>query len=323
MRCAIRWTFLLALSLALAGCPGHDDDHDHDHDHHHDHSHHHDHTGANAHFWLDPVRTRNFAETLAGPLGEVTDAAAARQGKAVIAVSIHPLAALVESLAGEAATVRVLLPPGGSPHGFEITPDILRTLADADAVLIVGLSLDPWAAKAVKSNPKLQSKPLWVFADLLDKHEHGQASPPPAGSPAANRLKTTLAKLDAIDEQYRRGLASVKKKEMVTFHNAFDLLAERYGLKVVAHLTEMDLPTGAEVTPRHLQEAAEAVDRYQLKVLYAEPQYPDTAMQSIARRTGVAILRLDDMGAPDREGSRDYFQMMATNLKTLMDGQNR
>jgi zinc transport system substrate-binding protein len=91
---------------------------------------------------------------------------------------------------------------------------------------------------------------------------------------------------------------------------------------VVAHLTEIELAPGGEVTPRQLRETIDAVTRYNLKVIYAEPQFPDTAMQAIRQQTGVQILRLDPQGHPEVEGYRTWFEMMRSNMATLVQGQN-
>ena len=331
------WLGLVVAALAmLTGCGGGDGhshkDHDHDHKDHghkdHGHDHDHDHSGPNAHLWLDPVRTKLFVQNVSPRLTEIIDAAAKKDAKRkpVIVASIFPIGSLIEGIVGDSAEVKVMLPTGGSPHGFDLTPAVLRMVSEADALVFVGLSLDPWAEKAAKNARK--EKAVLRFAELLKSSESdeeefvpGRLDPPLP--PLVVRRQALIAKLDALHKRCEAELSKVKTKELVTFHNAFDLLAERYGLKVVAHLTEMDLPTGAEVTPGALTEARAAVKKHGLKVLYAEPQYPDSALRAIQEATGVTILKLDDLGGPDRPGYRTYFEMMESNLKTLMAGQSR
>lgn len=136
----------------------------------------------------------------------------------------------------------------------------------------------------------------------------------------AERLTAELAELDAA---YREQLADVDVKQLITFHNAFDLLAERYGLEVVAHLTPIELNPGAEVTPARLLAAVAAVERHGLSVVYAEPQFPLAAVAALQNQTGVAVMRLDPLGAPNRPGYATYQQMMRSNLQTLVQGQRR
>lgn len=145
---------------------------------------------------------------------------------------------------------------------------------------------------------------------------------------AAARQQTIAAaealdeKLAALDQQYKAALADVKRKELVTFHNAFDLLAQRYGLKVVAHMTDVDLAPGGEITSNQLIDVIKSIREHELKVIYAEPQFPDRAVAVVTRETGAAVYRLDDLGGQGVPGYEDYFQMMQTNLQTLVKGQN-
>lgn len=127
----------------------------------------------------------------------------------------------------------------------------------------------------------------------------------------------------AVDADYRDRLHNVQRRELVTFHNAFDPLAERYSLDVVAHLTPIELTPGGEVTPARLQETAAAIARHHLPVIYAEPQFPETAVAALRDRTGVTVLRLDPLGDPRRAGYDSWQAMMRSNLDTLIDGQNR
>ena len=310
-----------ALSLLTACGDGHghkDHDHrDHGHAHHH---HDHDHSGPNDHVWMDPLRTRRFVYAVGPTLAQTLETTTDR--KPVIVASIHPLTSLLQEILGDRATVRTMLPQGTSPHGFEVTPDVVRTIGEADLIVIVGRKLDPWAERAAKNLGRKDVK-LVRMIELIAGYEDESIKPLGDDHPLAPRVKAVADKLDAMHERFKLAIKDVKSKELVTFHNAFDLLAERYDLKVVAHLTEMDLPTGAEVTPQQLREVKSAVKEHKLKVLYAEPQYPESALNGLSEATGVSILRLDDIGGPDRPGYANYFEMMETNVKTLVEGQNR
>ncbi|MEX2213605.1 MAG: zinc ABC transporter substrate-binding protein [Phycisphaeraceae bacterium] len=309
----------VAVTLSLALLEGCGDGHDHAHDgHHHDH----DHSGPNDHVWMDPVGAKRFIEGIGPVLAEVIDAGKVSNRKPIIVASIHPLTSLLREVVGEAAEVRTMLPQGSSPHGFEVTPEVVRTLGKADLVVIVGRKLDPWAEKAAKNLGRSDVK-LVRLIELVEAVEENRIQPLSAEHALSPRLRSVVTKLETMHDRFAAALAQVKTKELVTFHNAFDLLATRYGLKVVAHLTEMDLPTGAEVTPQQLREVKDAVKEHGLKVLYAEPQYPEQALRAIQEATGVSILRLDDIGGPDRPGYATYFEMMESNVKTLIEGQSR
>ncbi len=294
---------------------------------------------------------------LAAPSGCQTAASETTQKPRIVA-SIFPVASLLEQLTGDWANVVTLLPASESPHNVELTPDQIRLLTHADILVVVGDGLDPWAEKAagaadsselrvlrfskmigiaeIGSKPAVSSasavnsanKHLWLDPVRASRFVQAAAErlkeiyPQHAASIAesAERLTKDLA---AIDREYAEQLAKVRERRLITFHNAFDLIAERYHLEIVVRLTDIELTPGGEVTPDRLREALDAITRYKLKVLYAEPEFPDQVVRRLRDETGgVQVLTLDPQGNPAVEGYRTYQEMMRSNLRALVKGQN-
>jgi zinc transport system substrate-binding protein len=325
------------------GGQSHDHDHDgHAHDGHDHHGHDHDHSGPNPHIWLDPVAVHAFVGELGAALRPVHQQAMqadASDPKPVIVASIQPLGSLVEELAGDWATVRTLLKPGATPHGVSLTPRQMTELSDAKLLVVVGMGLDDWAVKAAKSAGREELAVVRMGGEVDQEirksgdQEIGTGAAPqavgdpqrprPLASELGERVVWLRDRVAALHGEYGAALHVVPVKQMVTFHNAFDPMAERYGLKVVAHLTEIELSAGGEVTPGKLDEAIKAVKRHKLRVIYAEPQFPETALRALRDETGVTVLRLDPIGNPNVDGYRTWFEMMRSNLKTLVQGQSK
>jgi zinc transport system substrate-binding protein len=135
--------------------------------------------------------------------------------------------------------------------------------------------------------------------------------PVPAGAAATDgaavAAEAMLARLDAIDKEYREGLAPAKARTIVVGHDAYGWLAKRYNLKTVA----ISGLTANEPTPGDLQKAKEAVRANGLKAVLKEPQLNPAAAKSIADATGVEVLTLDPLG------DGDYFLMMRENLAAI------
>jgi zinc transport system substrate-binding protein len=70
-----------------------------------------------------------------------------------VVVSIPPLAGLVRPLVPEGTEIKVLIPPGRSEHGYEMTPDDFAAVARADVLVYVGLGLEPRVEEFVKERP--------------------------------------------------------------------------------------------------------------------------------------------------------------------------
>jgi len=135
---------------------------------------------------------------------------------------------------------------------------------------------------------------------------------------AATRLS---AELQELDQSYRTELSSVRRRELITFHNAFDLIAHRYGLVIVARLTDIESDPHGGITPASYLAAIKAINQYSLMAIYSEPEFSAQEISSIQRETAVEVLTLDPLGGPSIDGYRTYQEMMRSNLKTLVKGQ--
>jgi zinc transport system substrate-binding protein len=67
-----------------------------------------------------------------------------------IVVSIPPLAGLVRPLAPEGSEIKVLIPPGRSEHGYEMTSDDFAAAGRAHVLVYIGLGLEPRVEEFVK-----------------------------------------------------------------------------------------------------------------------------------------------------------------------------
>ena len=171
-------------------------------------------------------------------------------------------------------------------------------------------------------NPHLWLDPLAIDTLITPLTELLLARlPEPDAAEVRERAEAFRQDVQAVHEEHQQRLAAVPRQRLVTFHNAFDPLAERYGLKVVAHLTPIELGAGGEVTPARLDAAVRAVASYDVPAVYVEPQFAAAAADRIAERTGIAVLTLDPLGHPELDGRRTWAELMRTNLDTLVDGQ--
>jgi ABC-type Zn uptake system ZnuABC Zn-binding protein ZnuA len=150
------------------------------------------------------------------------------------------------------------------------------------------------------------------MAEHLPEHREGIVA----------RTGDVIASLRELDETCRQRLRDVPRRQLVTFHNAFDRFARRYGLEVVGHLTPIELAPGGEVTSRRLTDAIALIREHDLPVVYSEPQFPQSRVAPLVEAAGVEVLVLDPLGHPDRAGYETYQAMVRSNLATLVKGQS-
>lgn len=120
-----------------------------------------------------------------------------------------------------------------------------------------------------------------------------------------------LAKIDALDGEFRAKLGPFKGSAIVTHHSAWGRLAERYGLTVAAVLRPVE---SAEPTPGQIAEAVEAIRTKGAKAIFVEPQFDSEAARRIADSAGVKTRTLDPLG------KGEWFASMRANLEALEGG---
>jgi zinc transport system substrate-binding protein len=247
-----------------------------------------------------------------------------------VVAAFYPLAYAAEQLGGARVDVTNLTPPGSEPHDLEVSPKDVATIRDADLVLLLGRGFQPQLEDAAGTGGNvlrlLDTPGLALRADndphvWLDPLRYakivariGEALGTPA---AADRL---VGRLTALDGEYRRGLAHCQRHEIVTSHEAFGYLADRYGLEQVA-IT--GLSPEAEPEPGKLQDVVDLVRMRGVTTIYFETLVSPRIADTVARETGAKTAVLDPIeGLTEDEVARgeDYFSLMRTNLRTLREG---
>jgi zinc transport system substrate-binding protein len=102
-----------------------------------------------------PPSTRHLLRTLATVLLLACGATAARAGEPPrVVASILPLHALAAAVMEGVARPHLLVPPGASPHTFQLKPSEAKKLQEADLVLWVGETLETFLAKPLRTLPR-------------------------------------------------------------------------------------------------------------------------------------------------------------------------
>ncbi len=266
----------------------------------------------------------------------------------LVLVEVAPLISLVRPLVGEGVEVRAIVPVGSSPHGYQLSPGDARDLASAGMVITIGPLLDPGIARAVAR--QTPSDRVFDLASALGidagdhaghdhhhhHHEHCDHAVDPhlwldpelmlrmvgllpealrarglAAEDADERAVEVTAEIAAVRDAYAERLAPFAGRAIITHHNAFQRIADRYGLTVA----QVVRPVAAvEPTPGDLNRVLDAARTHRVGAIFIEPQYPDALPRRIAARLGLEIHTLNP------EGSPDWAAMMRENLDALVAG---
>lgn len=249
---------------------------------------------------------------------------------------------MVKEIGGDRVDVRVLIPPGATPHVFEPTASTVRELSQARIFFEVGSGLEFWADGLIQAagsgvmvvvlsrgirllrkesyhghlgetgNPHIWLDPI-LAVEMVNKIEQTLDHADPQGSALYRKRSTVyVAKLKALDAEIRKAVSTFSIKSFVSFHPAWDYFAMRYGLKSVGVIEESP---GKEPSPRKLEAIINAIKKYHIKAVFAEPQLNHRAAEVIAREAGVKVVMLDPQGGlPGRES---YLTLMKYNLEQM------
>lgn len=78
-----------------------------------------------------------------------------------VAATVFPVYDMARTIGGDHVQVDMIVPPGVDLHSFEMTPESIKKIENADIVLYSGDKLDPWIAK-IHAESEKKGKPRFV-----------------------------------------------------------------------------------------------------------------------------------------------------------------
>ena len=275
--------------------------------------------------------------------------ASAQQLEIVVTFSI--LEDLVEMIGGDRVEVKALVGRGADPHTWEPTPREARLVAQADLVVANGGGFDDWLLSLVR-NASSSGTPLVLASEGLsalahgavpDHGDHSHGGDPhfwlsvPNAIFYVQQITEALVGISPVDGAYFRESAQAYIEELteldrwmqdqlskipqenrviVTYHNAFSYLAERYHFEVAEFLVHNP---EAEPSPRDLARLVDLLKGQKRAALFIEPQLTSGTryMQALAReiRGEVYTLYSDSLSTE----VPSYVKMMQYNTETLVE----
>ena len=253
-----------------------------------------------------------------------------------VVASFYPLAEAARQVGGEIVRVHNLTPPGAEPHDLELTATQVADIQDADVVLVLGDGFQPAVEKAAAGrqgtvellgvlgpaagdtdDPHVWLDPV-LFATVVDHVASALGRAVPAERPAFSvGAEAYKAQLATLDRDYRAGLSDCTRREILTAHEAFGRLAQRYGL---TQESIAGLSPETEPEPDRLAELADLVRRRGVTTIFTETLVSPRVADALARETGARTDVLDPiegLSEDDGRGGMTYLSVMRDNLAKL------
>lgn len=138
--------------------------------------------------------------------------------------------------------------------------------------------------------------------------------PDAAASLTAN-ADATVAELEKVDGEFATGLASCERTEFITTHEAFNYLAQRYGLTEIGI---SGINPDAEPSPARIAAIHEEAKEHGITTIFFETLTSPAVAEAIAGDLGLKTAVLDPLeGVTENSPGTDYPSIMRANLEAL------
>ncbi|MEO5838991.1 MAG: metal ABC transporter substrate-binding protein [Acidimicrobiales bacterium] len=259
-------------------------------------------------------------------------------GRLKIATTVAPITSIVANIVGDRADVVGIVPEGTNSHTFEPKPSMAELLSTADVVYVNGLALEEPTRKLAEQNlkkgaaivelgtqtipesdyiydfsfPREDGKPnphLWTdptlarrYAEIV-KDDISLRDPANAGYYAAN-YGAFSSLIDEFDKAMRVAFATIPKRELLTYHDAYAYFAKTYDWKVIGAIQVSDFE---DPTPAEVADLIDQVKAQGLPAIFGSEVFPSPVLKQIGKEAGVKYvdeLRDDDL--PGKPGAKEH-----------------
>lgn len=250
------------------------------------------------------------------------------QDKIGVIVTILPFANFVEQVGKDRVEVRVMVPPGASPHTYEPIPSQLKEVSQAQLYVKVGSGIDfelAWMDKIRKVNRDMLICDSSRGIEIINRDPHIWLSPKNAKKIVQNICQALIQidplgqeyfkenarefnlRLDELDKEIKIKINKMKNKSFLAYHPSWTYFAKEYDLVQIAIEEEGKEPSAASLVSIIEQARADHIS-----IILCSPQFNIKSAEVVAQEIGAQIITADPL-------ARDYIKNLQI-LTTLLVG---
>ena len=236
-----------------------------------------------------------------------------------IVVSVAPEAEFVNAVGGDKVNVTVMVPPGANPHTYEPLPEQLKNVSRAKMYIEVGTPLEfelNYMDQIKSVNPHMlivnSSSGVSLIPNTAEHEEgadpHIWVSPKNAKIMVENIYQNLVQidpsnqdyyrknkdnyihQLDELDKNLTQSLKGKEDSNILVYHPSWAYFCKDY------HLNQIAIESGGkEPTPQEIANIVDMAKKYNIKVVFVEPQYSPKSAEVIASEIGGQVISVDDL----------------------------
>lgn len=254
----------------------------------------------------------------------------------VVVTSFYPMYVAAMNVIGDCKDVtlkNLSEPQTGCLHDYQLTPQDMQLLSDADVFIVNGGGIESFLDDVVKQYDTLAIINTSEKITMLEDNAHvwmnvsdyeiqvqtiadelGELIPEEALAFAEN-ANAYLAKLDVLEQEINELKQITEGQNIVIFHEAYDYIADELGMHVS---TVMDLDEQRQVSAGEVAEVMQAIESDKVSVVLAEELYGKDMGDTVEKETDAKVIYLDTLVRGD--GARDsYLYSMEQNIAKLKE----
>ena len=278
--------------------------------------------------------------------------------KLTIVTSFYPMYISTLNIVKDIPNVEVInmtAPQTGCLHDYSLSTKDLKTLSNADILIINGAGMESFLDDVIDEYSDLKIIEASKGIDLIEDTEHDDHTEdhdhedhdhdvnphvwvsisknieevsniaeelssldPNHANEYQDNANEYIAKLENLKTEMHSTLDNIAHKDIITFHEAFPYFAEEFNLNIVGVI---EIEPDSEPSAKEVENIISIINEKNIKALFTEPQYSSKIADTIAKETGASIYTLDPIvtGDSNEKAYNDYIIKMQENLNTLKE----
>jgi len=263
-----------------------------------------------------------------------------------VTTTIFPLYDVVKNIGGDKVKLTNLVPFGVEAHEFEPKAKDIATLSKSDFFIISSPVFEPWSKKVI-SALKMQDKTVDMskkvkLIDMKNSESGHKGNYDPhywlsienymsVAKEVATLLSTKdpenakvyeanlaayLTKLQTLKADYEV-LKSCKSKKVIVNHDAFEYLAEEYG---ITQYSISGMTPETKPSPKQIAKLIDLTKNEKINTVFFEEFASDKVAKSIAKEANVktdALRPVENITVAESKTGIGYIDIMRENLGKL------
>ncbi len=259
-----------------------------------------------------------------------------------IVTSFYPMYIATLNIVKDIEGVKLtnMTPPiTGCLHDYAVTPSDMKMLEDAQIFVVNGADMESFMDDVISQMKHLKIISAVKGIELLEGDEEEEPNPhvwvsvthaitqveniqkelsvldPARSKQYEKNAQAYIKQLKELKSRMHQELEGITQRDIVTFHEAFPYFAKEFDLNIRGII---EREPGSQPSAKELIETIEQIKVLDIKALFAEPQYPSKAAETVATETGARVYILDPAVTGPMEADA-YIHIMNQNTQVLKE----